>query len=281
MPFGLTYRRRLLGLMLAGIAAFPAQASMTPAERKMVATVDAESERSIGLLEKLVNINSGTMNPAGVERVYEAVKPELEQLGFTVNWAPMKEVNRAGHLVAEHKGKVGTKRLLLIGHLDTVFEPSSPFQTFSRKGDTAEGPGVGDCKGGDVVIIAALRAMKAAGTLDKANIIVVMTGDEERLAAPVSVSRKALLDAADRSDVALDFEGLVRINGKDMGSTSRRSSVSWQLTTTGKAAHSSAIFNDGIGYGAIYEMARILDGFQAGCIAKRFRAVMADPEAEL
>jgi glutamate carboxypeptidase len=248
--------------IVALVAAAPAGAALSGAERKMIATVEAEKERSIGLLESLVNINSGTMNPVGVERVYQAVKPELEALGFEVSWVPMKQVDRAGHLVAVHKGATGTKRLLLIGHLDTVFEPSSPFQVFSRKGDIAEGPGVGDCKGGDVVIIAALRAMKAAGTLAKANIIVVMTGDEERLASPVAVSRKALIDAADQSDVALDFEGMSRQDGKEMGSISRRSSVAWRLTTTGRPAHSSGIFKDGVGYGAIYEMARILDQFQ-------------------
>jgi glutamate carboxypeptidase len=258
----LTHCARLM-IGVAGLIATAAPAALSGPERKMIATVEAEKERSIALLEKLVNINSGTMNPAGVEKVYQAVRPELEELGFTVRWVPMGEVNRAGHLVAEHKGAAGTKRLLLIGHLDTVFEPSSPFQTFKRKGDIAEGPGVGDCKGGDVVMIAALRAMKAAGTLDKANIIVVLTGDEERLASPIAVSRKALIEAADRSDVALDFEGMSRSNGKEMGSVSRRSSVAWTLTTTGKPAHSSGIFRDGIGYGAIYEMARILDGFQA------------------
>src|SRR3546814_11544418 len=66
----------------------------------------------------------------------------------------------AGHLVAVHKGRLDTKRLLLIGHLDTVFEPDSPFQRFERMGDKAKGPGAGDDKGGMTVIVAALRAMK-------------------------------------------------------------------------------------------------------------------------
>lgn len=247
---------------LALVAVAPASAALSAADRTMIATVDAEKERSIGLLERLVNINSGTMNAAGVERVYQAVKPELEALGFAVSWVPMTAVKRGGHLVATHKGAAGTKRLLLIGHLDTVFEPSSPFQAFARKGDMAEGPGVGDCKGGDVVMIAGLRAMKAAGTLDKANIIIVMTGDEERIASPIAISRKALIDAADQSDIALDFEGMSRVGGKEMGSISRRSSVAWKLSVTGNAGHSSGIFGDRAGFGAIYELARILDAFR-------------------
>src|SRR3546814_18562683 len=110
------------------------------------------------------------------------MRAELEPLGFAVTWKPMPETERAGHLIAVHKGREGGKRLLLIGHLDTVFEPDSPFQTFTRKGDLAEWPGVGDDKGGMVVIVAALRAMQAAGTLKDANIEVHLPvdGSDER-----------------------------------------------------------------------------------------------------
>ncbi|WP_336959698.1 M20/M25/M40 family metallo-hydrolase [Sphingobium aquiterrae] len=246
----------------AALDATPAAAQMSAAERKMIATIDSESERSIALLEKLVNINSGTMNPEGVRRTADAIQPEFEQLGFTVRWVPMAEVKRAGHLIAEHKGSPKGKRLLLIGHLDTVFEPSSGFLTFKREGNMATGPGAGDDKGGDVVIVAALRAMQAAGTLKNANIIVVLTGDEERVATPMTISRRDLIEAADRSDVALDFEGLAREGGKDMGTVARRGSNAWKLTTTGRSTHSSGIFGEGVGYGANFEMVRILDTFR-------------------
>src|SRR3546814_13364005 len=107
------------------------------------------------------------------------MRAELEPLGFAVTWKPMPETERAGHLIAVHKGREGGKRLLLIGHPDTVFEPDSPFQTFTRKGDLAAGPGVGDDNGGMVVIVAALRAMQAAGTLQDAHTEVPPTGDPE------------------------------------------------------------------------------------------------------
>src|SRR5690606_5461017 len=161
-----------------------------------------------------------------------------------------------------HKGRPDTKRLLLIGHLDTVFEPDSPFQTFSRKGDIATGPGVGDDKGGMVVMLAALRAMQAAGTLKGASIEIHLTGDEEDAGYPISRSCADLIAAGKRSDVALDFEGLVRDRGADMGSVARRSSESWTVTTTGKANHSSGIFSAESGDGAIYELARIVHRFR-------------------
>jgi len=253
-----------LGLLLS--LAAPASAALTPAETKMAATVDAEYERTVGLLERLVNQNSGSMNLEGVEIVGRMMRAELEPLGFKVDWVPMAAAKRAGHLIATKKGKAGTKRLLLIAHLDTVFEKDSPFQTFKRLTkagvDEAEGPGAGDDKGGMVTIVAALRAMKAAGTLKDANIEIHMTGDEEDSGDPISIARADLIAAGKRSDAALDFEGLVREEGRDMGSIARRSSNSWTLTATGKSGHSSGIFSANAGDGAIYEISRIITRFR-------------------
>ena len=200
---------RTLALTLA-LAASPAAAQLTPPEQRIAASVDADQARNIALLQRLVDQNSGSLNAAGVTKVGEMMRAEFEPLGFTVQWIDMKATGRAGHIVATHKGKAGTKRILLIGHLDTVFEPSSPFQKFERKGDIAVGPGVGDDKGGMVVIVAALRAMQAAGTLKDANIEVVLTGDEERTGDPITIARRDLVAAGKRTDAALEFEGLVR-----------------------------------------------------------------------
>lgn len=255
---------RFFGLsLLMATAALPAQAALTPAEKTMTRTVEAENAATVALLEQLVNVNSGSRNLPGVAKVGEMMKAQLVPLGFDVRWVPMTAAGRAGHIVATHKGNGRGKRLLLIGHLDTVFEPDSPFQRFARKdGDKAEGPGVGDDKGGMVVMLAALRAMKAAGTLAKADIEIVLTGDEEDVGDPVEVARADLIAAGKRADVALDFEGLVRDNGRDMGSIARRSSNSWTVKATGNSGHSSGIFSEKVGYGAIYELARILDAFR-------------------
>ena len=250
----------LIALQLALAPA--AQAKLSKAESGMAKTVAAEQARSLALLEKLVNQNSGSQNLEGVEKVGAMMRAELEPLGFKVEWKDMRDTGRAGHLIATHTGKPDTKRLLLIAHLDTVFEPDSPFQKFVRKGDMGEGPGAGDDKGGMVVIVAALRAMKAAGTLKDANIEIHMTGDEEDSGTPIEKARADLIAAGKRSDVALDFEGLVRDNGADMGSVARRSSDSWTVTATGKSAHSSGIFSAAAGDGAIYELTRIIHRFR-------------------
>src|SRR5688500_4637515 len=166
---------RSLTLALAALALVPAPAAaqLSSAETRMARTVDVEQERTLGMLEKWVNQNSGSLNLEGVTKVGEMLRAELEPLGFKVQWIDMKETGRAGHIVATHKGNGKGKRLLLIGHLDTVFEPDSPFQRFERQGDRAKGPGAGDDKGGMVVMVAALRAMQAAGTLKNAEIEIV------------------------------------------------------------------------------------------------------------
>jgi glutamate carboxypeptidase len=245
--------------------------SLSPLEQKMVSTIDAHIPADQALLEKLVDINSGTMHLTGVEAVKDILIPQFESLGFKVRWVPMQtQTARAGDLVAEHacpqaEGKCGT-RLLLIGHMDTVFEPSSTFQKYSivpnTNGNIATGPGVADMKGGLVVMLAALRAIREAGVLDNTEIRIVLSGDEERFGAPVELARRDLIAAAKQSDVALEFEPSVRLNSQDTISISRRSSTTWHLETTGISGHSSQIFGDRLGDGAIYELARILDAFR-------------------
>jgi glutamate carboxypeptidase len=257
-------RKWLAALAFSAFAAAPALA-LDKAEKAMIAAVDKETARGEALLERLVNVNSGTMNLVGVEKVGEMMRAELEDLGFKVKWVPMTEVKRAGHIVAEHPGPKGGKgkRMLLIGHIDTVFEPSSPFQTYRKlKGDIAEGPGVNDMKGGLVVMVQALRAMKAAGKLKDANITIVLTGDEERSGRPEEISRRDLVAAAEWADVALEFESLARVDGVDHGSISRRGGTGWTLKTTAKSGHSSQIFSERLGDGAAYELARILTAFR-------------------
>ncbi|HEY8570985.1 M20/M25/M40 family metallo-hydrolase [Phenylobacterium sp.] len=233
-----------------------------PAERKMVEVVRAEHGRNVELLKQMVLVNSGSMNFAGVERVGRMMRAELEPLGFQVRWIPMAEAGRAGHIVATHKGNGRGKRMLLVGHLDTVFEPDSPFQGWTVRGDIAEGPGSSDMKGGLVIMVSALRAMQQAGTLKDADITVVLTGDEEKPGSPIALARRDLIAAGQASDVALDFEGLSREGGRDTGSIARRSSNSWTLKVKARSGHSSGVCMQGVGCGAIYELARIIDTFR-------------------
>jgi glutamate carboxypeptidase len=150
--------------------------------------------------------------------------------------------------------------VLLIGHLDTVFEKDSPFQRFERVSDSlARGPGVCDMKGGDVIMLLALHALKSAGQLDRLSFDVELTGDEEKAGLPHSLSRKDLKAAAEWADVAIGFED--GAGDPRTAVVARRSASSWTLRTSGQPSHSSQIFRPEVGSGAIYEASRILAAF--------------------
>jgi glutamate carboxypeptidase len=233
--------------------------TLSPTEVAIVRHVDEHDAEALALLERIVNINSGTMNFAGVRAVGDVLRRELDGLGFSTRWEDGAPCQRAGHLVGEHEG--AGPRILLIGHLDTVFEPGHPFQRFERVDAThARGPGVIDMKGGDVVILQALKALKAAGALDRMSVTVVFHGDEEEAGDPLPLARQSLLEAARGAAAALAFE--CGDGDPSTAVAARRGSSSWFLQVTGKPAHSSQVFRQDIGPGAIYEAARILQGFR-------------------
>jgi glutamate carboxypeptidase len=229
-------------------------------EQTIVRAVDAGNGDAMRLLEKVVDINSGTQNLEGVRTVGTLFRAEFDALGFETRWIDGSPFHRAGHLVAVHPA-AGRPKFLLIGHLDTVFEPDSPFQRFQRVDErTAKGPGIIDMKGGDVIIVAALKALKAAGVLGSMDVTVVMTGDEEAPGEPQSAAREALVTAAKGRDVAIGFED--GPGDPKYAVTARRGTSGWVLRVTGTPAHSSQVFGRDVGAGAIYEAARILNAFR-------------------
>jgi glutamate carboxypeptidase len=238
--------------------------SLNDIESLIVAEIDKGVGESLALLESAVNINSGTMNFNGVKKVGLIFEKKLKSIGFQTQWIDGAPFNRAGHLFASYGSSDITnngKKLLLIGHLDTVFAKESEFQTFKNiDKQHIAGPGITDMKGGDVVMIAALKALKASGVLDNLQIKVIMTGDEEKRGSPYQVATKELIEAGKWADVALGFE-----DGDGNPKTaviSRRGATGWQLNVTGRAAHSSQIFREQYGDGAIFEAARILNRFR-------------------
>jgi glutamate carboxypeptidase len=251
----------LVPLCLLALGARPARAELSADEAAMAAWIDGHAAEVESLIERLVNVNSGTLNHAGVRAVAGVLERELEALDFETEWIDLPpEMNRAGHLFARREGNRG-RRLLLIGHLDTVFEPSDAFQIFVRDGDWASGPGTDDMKSGDVIILYALKALESIGALDGTQIVVAYTGDEESPGRPLEVTRAPLIEAGRWADVALGCEAGARADGEEWVTVSRRSSSGWRLEVEGLQAHSSQIFSDEVGAGAIFEAARILAAF--------------------
>ncbi|MBD2754960.1 M20/M25/M40 family metallo-hydrolase [Spirosoma validum] len=248
--------RKLAFLFL--IASYTASAqTLSKPEKTVLATVQKQMPETEAFLEKVVNINSGTLNKEGVRTVGKLMSDEFDKLGFKTEWVTLPDsLNRAGHLVATRQGKKG-KKLFLIGHLDTVFEKSLPMEPYTRVNDsTVAGQGVNDMKGGDVVVIAALKALNDQKLLDDTSITIYFTGDEESGGGPES--RRDFIERAKKCDLALAFESA---QGLHHVTTGRRGASGWTLNVKARSGHSSRIFND-LGYGAIYEAVRILNEFR-------------------
>ena len=248
-----------VALSIAATGNALAATPVDPVESAIVAHVRGDHARSLALLQETVDINSGTMNFAGVRKVGAIFEREFKALGFATRWIDGASSHRAGDLVAS-RGKRGPK-LLLIGHIDTVFAADSPFQKLQIRADgMASGPGSIDMKGGDVIMIHALRALRDGGQLDKMSVRVVLMGDEENRGEPMAVATQPLIEAGAWADIALGFED--GDGDPKHAAISRRGVSSWELEVTGKPAHSSQIFQPEVGDGAIFEAARILDGFR-------------------
>jgi glutamate carboxypeptidase len=227
-------------------------------EKALVSSVKSSEKASVALLEQIVNVNSGTMNFAGVRKVGDLLRPHFEALGFKVTWVDGTPFGRAGHLIATRTGR--GPHVLLIGHLDTVFEPDHPLQRWERvDANIARGPGAADMKGGIIVGLAALDALRQAKLLDTLQLTVVLHGDEEESGRPLDLARRDLIDAAKAADIAIGLENAA--NNPATAVTARRSSTGWVVKVTAKSAHSSQIFAESVGAGAAYELGRILHGF--------------------
>lgn len=248
-----------LALVLAFTTSMAWAEALSERERALSASVDASLPAATGLLEEAVNINSGSMNFAGVRRVGELFAGEFRAQGFATEWIDGKGFDRAGHLVAS-RGDRGPK-ILLIGHLDTVFSVDDAFQRYEPlSGQTVKGPGITDMKGGNVVMLLALGALREVGALDDLQVRVVLTGDEELRGRPLAIANAALVDAARWADIAIGFE-----DGDGDPKTAvitRRGSSSWRLEVSARTAHSSQIFRSDIGDGAAFELARILTAWR-------------------
>jgi glutamate carboxypeptidase len=252
-------KKYLLYCILTACSSSLTAQQLTSQEVQLVKQVEANYAEMVNLLKESVNINSGTFNQAGVKAVGDLYAKALEKLGFTIEWIQMPaSMKRAGHLVATRKGKKG-KKILLLGHLDTVFEPDMPSNPFTILNDsTITGQGINDMKGGDVIMIAAVKAMHELNLLQDATITIYMTGDEENAGEPRSISRADFIERAKQHDIVLAFEGASGLNSV---ATARRGSSGWELIVEGKQAHSSGVFT-GAGNGAIYEAARIVNSFR-------------------
>ncbi|HSF53737.1 MAG TPA: M20/M25/M40 family metallo-hydrolase [Algoriphagus sp.] len=260
-------KKIILFFLIGFLPVFSFAQQLSPEEEKLTELIDKHYTSTLELLEEVININSGSLNKEGVREVGRIFEREFQKIGFQTEWIDLPtEVNRAGHFVATRKGTKG-KKLFLIGHLDTVFEKDMPFSPFTYLNDsTATGQGANDMKGGDVLVLASLKALHELGLLDDRTITVYFNGDEES-SGNAELSRKDFIERAKQHDIALGYE---TAQGFSTVTVARRGAGGWTLKTSGRQSHSSGVFGQNAGYGAIYEASRILTEFRESLAGEQY-----------
>lgn len=197
------------------------------------------------LLERLVNIDSGSANKAGIDEVGGILKSEYENLGFTVE--VVHEPNNGNNLLIQYKN-TSNPEIIVVAHMDTVFKVGTASErSFSIKEGRAYGPGVIDMKASQVSLLYAVKALIANEQTGFKNLRIVLNSDEE-IGSPTS--KDLIEQQATGKKYALIMEP-ARKDGSLV--TARRGGGEYSLYVTGKAAHSGIEPQNGIS--AIEELA--------------------------
>lgn len=223
-----TFPRTLLAATLALSFALPAY-SAEP-HKQIQADAEQYKDQALKLLERLVNIDSGSGYEPGLTQVRDIAVDELKQLGFSIQLVPDKAAN-SSHVVATLKG-TGKAKILLMAHMDTVFkEGSAAERPFHIKDGRAYGPGVMDDKGGIVAGIYALKVLKNQGFKDYAQITFLLDASEETGSDAAS---ELIRTTAKGHDVTLNLEPGRPADGLVVW---RKGSATAVVEVKGKAAH--------------------------------------------
>jgi glutamate carboxypeptidase len=227
----------------------PKVLSLTQQEQSMINWISARQAPMLEELSTHVDINTGTANIKGLNYYRELLKKELLDLGFSVEQhsspaIPVLDCDGGQHVVADHllatrKGN-SKNRILLNGHMDTVFSNDDEFQNLVIEADgRLKGPGVVDMKGGIVVMLNALRALKAANLLEPATIAVLLNSDEEI----GSIGSRPLIETiAKQHDIGMVFEG----SYQNRFARARKGLGQARLKITGRESHAGGRHEDGV-----------------------------------
>lgn len=208
-------------------------------DAKVWAAAEQARPAQLDLLKQVVNIDSGTGDIEGGRKVAAVLIPRLKALGMTIESVPAEIPGLPENTVATLTG-TGKARILMIGHIDTVFGPGTVAKwPYSEEGDRASGPGVADEKGGVVEGVYALQILHDLGFKDFAKITFLIETSEER----GSPGTRALIDRLVRAhDVELNLEPG---DAPDVITVWRKGSSTMNIAVKGRAAHAGVAPQDG------------------------------------
>jgi glutamate carboxypeptidase len=221
---------------------------------RISAFLKTHRQEMFSLLEKMVRIQSGTYNKTGVDRVGQLILSVFQP--HSVSCRTIEQESFGNHLVVRSLCEQPfDKRMLLTGHMDTVFPEDTAFTGYTEESANAHGPGVIDMKGGLVAGIFALKALDSEGLLKKIPVTFIFNSDEE-VGSP---SSKALI----RHEAAKSAFAFVLETGGRNGEivTGRKGNLSLKLSIKGKAGH--AAFAGKEKASAVLELAHKIIAFES------------------
>jgi len=231
-------RVAMIAALLAA-SAMPAAAKAPVRDAKVWAAAERLRSAQLDLLEQVVNVDSGTGDVAGGRKVAGLLVPRLKALGMDVETVAAEAPDLPENIVATLKG-TGRGRILMIGHIDTVFGPGTVAKwPFRIADDRATGPGVSDEKGGVIEGLYALQILHDLGFKNFGRITFLIETSEER----GSPGTKALINrlVAD-ADVELNLEPG---DPPDSATVWRKGSTTFHIDVKGRAAHAGVAPQDG------------------------------------
>ena len=231
-------REAIMAALLAAVA-MPAAAKAPLRDAMVWGAAERLRPAQLETLEQVVNVDSGTGDVAGGSKVASLLIPRLMALGMDVQTVAAEAPNLPENIVATLKG-TGRGRILMIGHIDTVFGPGTVAQRpFRIVGDRATGPGVSDEKGGVVEGLYALQILHDVGFKDFGQITFLIETSEERGSPGTQALIKRLVAAA---DVELNLEPG---DPPDVLTVWRKGSTTFHIDVKGRAAHAGVAPQDG------------------------------------
>lgn len=230
---------------------------------QILAKMEDEQNAALDILTQWSEINSGSYHLAGLAKMHDTLVQHFSLLDADIQShqaEPYEVVDEKGNLNYQQTGKILTiqkrwhqsqQRVILCGHMDTVFTPDDPFQTVTNSAEILNGPGVADMKGGLLVIFYALKYFEQFEQSKDLGWKVIINADEE---VGSLGSSKFLAEEAAQADVGLVYEPSMLPDGTFAGE--RKGSGKFSIVVTGKAAHAGRDFHQG--KNAICHLAKLI-----------------------
>ena len=226
-------------------------ASTSTPDSSLMAAATTEQAATLKTLQRLVDIETGTGNAEGMATMADFLEGELRALGASVT-RHKPDAGVAGENIVGRIPGTGSRRLLLMAHMDTVYVKGTLAKApFRVEGNRAYGPGIADDKGGIAVILHTLRLLKARGFNDWGELVVMFNTDEERGSFG---SRALIQQLAAQADVVLSFEPTQA--GRESLVLGTAGIVYYKVAVKGVAAHAGA--NPELGVNALVEASDIV-----------------------